>query len=266
LPNHGELVYCGVICGDGLLALARFAACHHLTVFMSDPLSKATETRNRFRSASPAILPSLLMCDFSNLEREVRQLEEAGIEVLHLDVMDGHFVPNLTYGMPIVEALRRITDLALDVHLMISEPSKYADAFIAAGADAITFHIEAEPKPAALLRAIRDKGVLAGLAINPQTDFETVKPHLDACDLFLVMSVQAGFGGQAFNPVALERLTYLHQSFGDKLLLEVDGGVNETTIGSCVSAGADLLVVGSALFKQPDYCQAITRLQAAYSS
>ncbi|WP_240491349.1 ribulose-phosphate 3-epimerase [Pirellula sp. SH-Sr6A] len=265
MPNHCELVYCGVYCSDGLLALACFAANHHLAVYMSEPSSKATETRNRFRSASPAILPSLLMCDFSNLEREVRQLEEAGIAVLHLDVMDGHFVPNLTYGMPIVEALRRVTDLALDVHLMISDPSQYAHAFIEAGADAITFHIEAESNPEGLLRSIQSHGVLAGLAINPQTGWETVTPFVEFCDLFLVMSVQAGFGGQAFNPIALERLSQLHDQYGDRLLLEVDGGVNEKTIGSCVAAGADLLVVGSALFKQPDYCQAITRLQAAYS-
>lgn len=205
------------------------------------------------------------MCDFSNLEREVRALEEAGVQVLHLDVMDGIFVPNLTYGMPIVESLRKITDLALDVHLMITDPAKYADQFIAAGADAITFHIEALSQPQELLSRIREQGVLSGLAINPNTDFSIAEPFVDLCDLFLVMSVQAGFGGQAFNPIALERLSKLHEQYGDRLLLEVDGGVNDATIRSCVQSGADLLVVGSALFKHDDYRQAVARLQAAMS-
>lgn len=227
--------------------------------------SKANSTRELFRNASPAILPSLLMCDFANLEREVRRLEEADVKVLHLDVMDGVFVPNLTYGMPIVAALRKITDLALDVHLMIADPAKYATQFIDAGADSITFHIETHPAPEDLLLRIREQGVLSGLAINPLTEFAAAERFAELCDLFLVMSVQAGFGGQTFNPVALERLSKLHEKFGDKLLLEVDGGVNDATIQSCVQAGADLLVVGSALFKHDDYRQAVARLQAAMS-
>jgi ribulose-phosphate 3-epimerase len=233
---------------------------------MSEQANQARRTSQLFRAASPAILPSLLLCDFSNLEREVRQLEEAGIEFLHLDVMDGHFVPNLTYGMPIVEALRRITTLALDVHLMISDPAKYAMQFVEAGASSITFHIEAAPEPKPLLEAIRSRGVLSGLAINPSTDFARLLPYHDACDLILVMSVEAGFGGQSFNPEALKRLATLKQSLGERVLLEVDGGVNEQTIGACVTAGADLLVVGSALFRQPDYCQAVSRLQGAIHS
>lgn len=233
---------------------------------MSEQASKSHKTRKTLEGARPAVLPSLLMCDFSNLEREVRRLEEAGIEVLHLDVMDGHFVPNLTYGMPIVSALRKITDLVLDVHLMISEPSRYSQQFIDAGSDVITYHIEAIPSPAELLQKTRDQGVLTGLAINPQTDMALLTPHLSECDVVLVMSVQAGFGGQAFNPIALERLSTLRKQLGESVLLEVDGGVNEKTIGQCVFAGADLLVVGSALFGHPDYCLAISRLQAAMKS
>lgn len=233
---------------------------------MSEQASKSHKTRKTLEKARPTVLPSLLMCDFSNLEREVRRLEEAGIEVLHFDVMDGHFVPNLTYGMPIVAALRKITDLVLDVHLMISEPARYSQQFIDAGADVITYHIEAVPSPVELLRKTRAQGVLSGLAINPGTDMALLLPHISECDVILAMSVQAGFGGQAFNPIALERLSMLRTQLGESVLLEVDGGVNDKTIGSCVKAGADLLVVGSALFGHPDYCLAISRLQAAMKS
>ncbi|MCE3017793.1 MAG: ribulose-phosphate 3-epimerase [Pirellula sp.] len=249
---------CGVLAGIDQLRGGNFP-----TVYMSATEDKFQRNRSLFQNASPAILPSLLLCDFSNLEREVRQLEEAGVEILHLDVMDGHFVPNLSYGMPIVESLRRITDLALDVHLMISEPAKYSKQFVQAGADAITFHIEALPAPQALLEEIRATGVLSGLAINPSTDMVRLRPFAEYCDMILIMSVEAGFGGQSFNPISLERLKEMKSTFGDRVLLEVDGGVNDATIHSCVSAGADLLVVGSALFRQADYCQAMTRLQAA---
>ena len=231
------------------------------TMYMSEPSSRAAKTIATLRGARPTILPSLLLCDFANLEHEVRLLEEAGVDCLHLDVMDGHFVPNLTYGMPIVSALRKITDLPLDVHLMISDPAKYALQFIESGATSITFHIEALWEPTELLGSIQSQGVAAGLAINPSTDFERVLPFVSQCDLVLVMSVEAGFGGQAFNPVALERLSQLRSSFGPDLLLEVDGGVNETTVGQSVAHGADLLVAGSAIFRQADYCQAMTRLR-----
>jgi ribulose-phosphate 3-epimerase len=228
---------------------------------MSEPSSRAKNTILALRGARPTILPSLLLCDFSNLEREVRLLEEAGTVCLHLDVMDGHFVPNLTYGMPIVSALRKITKLTLDVHLMISDPSQYAPQFVDAGADAITFHIEALPEPSALLTKLQSQGAAAGLAINPSTPFESILPFVPQCDLVLAMSVDAGFGGQPFNPVALERLAHLRKAAGPDLLLEVDGGVNDSTIHQCVSSGADLLVVGSAIFRQADYGQAMTRLR-----
>ena len=233
---------------------------------MSEPSSRVKKTLATLSDVRPTILPSLLMCDFANLEKEVRLLEEAGVECLHLDVMDGSFVPNMSYGMPIVSALRKVTDLLLDVHLMIVDPKTYAPQFVDAGADMITFHIEALPQPSALLETIRSQGVAAGLAINPSTEMSHLSPFVGECDLVLVMSVEAGFGGQSFNPIALERMSGLRKEHGADLLLEVDGGVNEKTVGLCTANGADLLVVGSAIFRQADYCQAMTRLRREMQS
>ncbi len=216
------------------------------------------------RDEGVIILPSLLQCDFGNLEREIEQLQAAGIKALHLDVMDGHFVPNLTYGMPIVEGLRKLTDMPLDVHLMISKPSRYISQFVDAGADCLTIHAEVDEPVGDVLQAIRDLGVGVGLAANPDTNFDSVAPLLPLCDLFLPMSVNAGFGGQTFNPVALEKLAAAKAAHPD-LLLEVDGGVNLATAGKCVDAGARLLVVGSAIFGQDDYKQAIEGLVSAVS-
>ena len=206
------------------------------------------------------MLPSLLLCDFGNLEAEIRRLETAGVKALHLDVMDGHFVRNLTYGLPIVAAVRRITRLPLDVHLMISQPGAYIDEFVDAGADAISFHIEAEGDASEILRRLRSKGVLASIALNPPTPLEAIWPLLDDCDMVLVMSVMPGFGRQAFQEVALDKLRRLRDFAGDRLLLEVDGGVNASTIGSCAEAGAELFVAGSAVFGQKDYGQSVTTL------
>ncbi len=209
-----------------------------------------------------AILPSLLLCDFGNLQREIERLEEAGVKALHLDVMDGHFVPNLTYGMPIVEGIRKLTDLPLDVHLMISEPSRFARQFVDAGADCLTIHAEIEEDTGEALQTIRGLGAATGLALNPDTPLGSVESLLPLCDLLLIMSVNAGFGGQAFNPVALEKLRRLKDS-SPGLLLEVDGGVNLGTIARCCEAGARLLVVGSAIFGQDDYRLAVEQLANA---
>jgi ribulose-phosphate 3-epimerase len=174
--------------------------------------------------------------------------------------MDGVFVPNFTYGMTIVEAVRKLTTLPLDVHLMTTEPGRYIRQFREAGADILTFHVEAVSEPRPLLEEVKRLGAGAGLAINPLTPFASVEKVLDVCDLLLVMSVQAGFGGQSFNSVALDRLRRARELAGDRLLLEIDGGVNIETISSCAAAGAQLFVVGSAIFKQPQYGAAIRRL------
>jgi ribulose-phosphate 3-epimerase len=204
----------------------------------------------------------MLMCDFGNLAAEIAALEAAGAKVLHLDVMDGHFVPNLTYGMPIVAACRRLTEIPLDVHLMISNPEYYAEAFAEAGADNLTFHVEAVSDPGRVIEKIKSIGIGAGIALNPATPLGAVKEFVGLCDLALVMSVAAGFGGQDFDPVALEKLRSLRGAHPD-LLLEVDGGVNEQTIGACREAGADLFVVGSGIFRQADYGSAISDLRRA---
>lgn len=201
------------------------------------------------------------MCDFGDLAGEIQQLRRAGVEVLHLDVMDGHFVPNLTYGMPIVEGLRRHTDMALDVHLMISDPLRYAQQFVNAGADVLTFHVEAVADPRAVAQRLRDLGVGVGIAVNPETPIERLLDALPFCDLALVMSVNAGFGGQAFNPIALEKLRRLRNEFPE-LLLEIDGGIAKETIGLARQAGCDLFVVGSAIFGHSDYGLAIQELRA----
>ena len=220
-----------------------------------------SEPLTRLRQSAPAILPSLLLCDFGNLEREVSALEAASVPGLHLDVMDGQFVPNFTYGMPIVKAFRQLTDLPLDVHLMMHSPEKYVSQFVDAGSDLITIHVEATDAPRDVLKAIQSHGVGAGLALNPGTPLSTVEDCLDVCDLVLVMSVDAGFGGQAFNPVALEKLRALREEVGESILLEVDGGVNSATVRDCATAGAQLFVVGSAIFKTDNYVEAVEQLQ-----
>lgn len=211
-------------------------------------------------TATPIVLPSLLLCDFANLEREVHALEAAGVQALHLDVMDGSFVPNLSYGMPIVAALRKITKLPLDVHLMIERPQRYLRQFAEAGADLLTFHIEAASDPRPLIDEIHSLGLKAGLALNPATPLGTLDAYLGEVDLVLVMSVPAGFGGQKFHDVALEKLQTLRSRIRPEVILEVDGGVNASTIAKCAQAGARWFVVGSAIFGQPNYSTAVQHL------
>ncbi|OYP38393.1 ribulose-phosphate 3-epimerase [Rhodopirellula sp. MGV] len=216
------------------------------------------------RKAAPSVLPSLLLCDFGDLKGELARLEDAGAEVLHLDVMDGNFVGNLTYGMPIVDGIRRHSDLPMDVHLMINDPLSYAKPMVDAGADLLTFHVEAVEDALAVAGGIKDLGVGVGVALNPDTPLSAIESCLDVVDMVLVMSVKAGFGGQKFNPVALEKLRTLKQSHPE-LLLEIDGGIDSETIGPARAAGCDLFVVGSAIFKKDDYKSAIADLDAAMS-
>lgn len=218
------------------------------------------ELRARLASQAPVVQPSLLLCDFGRLNEEIRAVERAGVKALHLDVMDGHFVPNLTYGPTIVEAARKATELPIDCHLMISDPARYVEDFCRAGADSMTIHIEAVPNPAPLLDRIRELGALAGLAINPGTPLDAVTDYVEHCDILLVMSVQPGFGGQKFQTVALDKLRHFRETVSPDVLLQVDGGVNASTIKSCAEAGAKLFVVGSAIFGESDYAESVHRL------
>ena len=223
----------------------------------------ATPRRSLFsalRARAPVVVPSLLLCDFAHLGDEVHKLEEAGVHSFHLDVMDGHFVPNISYGLPIVEAVRRETDLPIEAHLMISDPERYVEQFVAAGADAVTFHVEAVDDPRPILKRLQSLGAIAGLACKPDTPLSAITPYLDACDLILPMSVQPGFGGQSFQNVALEKLQYLRTRVGPDVFLEVDGGVNAGTIGQCTASGAQLCVVGSAIFDTPNYTETVATL------
>jgi ribulose-phosphate 3-epimerase len=221
------------------------------------------ELISRLRAESPAVFASILSCNFGELDRELQTIEAAGVNAMHLDVMDGNFVPNISFGIPIVEAVRRATELPIDVHLMIAEPERYIDQFRAAGADSMTIHVEAVADPRPVLERIRDLGAVAGLAINPPTPLSAIEASLPYCDMILVMSVMPGFGGQEFDQVALDKLRTLRSRPDVDALLEVDGGITTATIGPCADAGANLFVVGSAIVHSDDYTRAVCELRAA---
>lgn len=210
------------------------------------------------------IAPSVLGADLSCLADEIASAEKAGIRMLHLDIMDGHFVPNLSFGPSLVKTLDRITDMYLDVHLMMSEPEKYFEAFVEAGADCITFHLEVHPDPTACVEQLKQLGVASGISINPDMPIERALPHLEKVDLFLLMSVFPGFGGQKFIPESLSRTKQVRQFITEYDLntkIEVDGGVDLSNAAAVIAAGADVLVMGKGFFGAKDRNLVVKQLE-----
>ncbi|HOK09262.1 MAG TPA: ribulose-phosphate 3-epimerase [Candidatus Hydrogenedens sp.] len=206
------------------------------------------------------IAPSILSCDFSKLGEEITQLINAGADYIHFDVMDGHFVPNITIGPPIVASLRRYCSVPMDVHLMIDNPEEYIETFADAGADIITIHIEATNHPHRLINQIRDLGCKAGIVLNPATPESRIEFLVEDIDMVLVMTVNPGFGGQKFIPDMLRKIKSIRAMIGDKDL-EVDGGIDQYTAGEVIKAGANILVAGSYVFSNSSYKTAIKNLK-----
>ncbi|MFC1675883.1 ribulose-phosphate 3-epimerase [Planctomycetota bacterium] len=209
------------------------------------------------------ISPSILSADFAKLADEIAVIEAAGVNMLHLDIMDGHFVPNITFGPPVIAKLRKYSKLNFDTHLMISEPQKYAEAFVNAGSDHISFHIETVDDPADMVKFLHDLGVTAGVTLNPKTPVERIEKVAPLCDMVLVMTVQPGFGGQKFMADVAKKIVKIRQIVGPDIRIEVDGGIDPETTPTVVSYGADTLVVGNAIFSRTGRQGAINAILSA---
>jgi len=209
------------------------------------------------------IVPSILSADFARLADEITLVASAGARMIHLDVMDGHFVPNITIGPPVVAKLRKHSDLVFDTHLMISDPAQYVEAFAKAGADNITFHIETTDTPDQIVDRIHDLGCTAGITLNPETPVESIEKVAPRCDMVLVMTVHPGFGGQVFLDEAARKVIAVRRIVGPDIRVEVDGGIDPETTPAVVSYGADTLVAGNAIFGRSDRVAAMAAIREA---
>lgn len=206
------------------------------------------------------ISPSMLSADFANLERDLKKCEDAGADLIHLDVMDGHFVPNITIGAPVIKAMKKVSNVPFDVHLMISEPLKYINDFADAGADIITFHVESDSDVNETIDKIIECGCKPALSVKPNTPIDAVYPYIDKLSMVLVMTVEPGFGGQSFMEDMMPKIEKLRADYPD-LDIQVDGGVNTETVKTCAKAGANIFVAGSAVFKSDDMAKTISELK-----